>query len=80
MPRVVNLNRQQLLKDDLKGYIKNEMHHQKIKQSDMAARLGTTQQNFSYLLNKSSFSYEQLIIIFKELGTEEERIVRLMKL
>lgn len=64
----------------MQNYIRDEMKMQKIKQSDMAELLGITQPGFSKALENATFTFEQLIKIFRALNTSEEDKTRLLTL
>lgn len=65
---------------DLSLYIVGKMYQEDITQEEMAIRLGITQPTFCYKLKQNSFSYGDLLTIFETLGTEDEKILQLMKI
>lgn len=77
MPRI-NEYKDKYLKTDFIDYIYNEMRHLKKSQREMGEKIGTTQQSFSRKLQKADFDFSELVIIFRELGTPSEKIVKLM--
>lgn len=81
MPRVT-INRKKYMIKDLPGWIAGRMHREKKKQSDVAKEIGITQPAFSYRLNSDSdtFTYGDLLTLFKELDATDEEILKLMRL
>lgn len=80
MPRVVNINQQQRLRDDFYGWMLVEMKKQKITNAEMAETLGMSKQTFNYYKNNMKFTFTQLVLIFNKLNADEERIIKLMKM
>lgn len=80
MPRVTNINRQQRLQDDFQNWMLGEMKRNKVKSCEMAELLGMTKQAFNYHKKTAKFDFKQLLIIFKKLNADDERILQLMKL
>ena len=64
--------------EDLSSYILGEMRSQKLTQKDLAAVLNMTQGNFSQKLKRHSLTVEELIIIFEELKTPNNKIGELI--
>lgn len=80
MPRV-SINKKKYMIADLPGWIAGRMYKKKIKQSELAKEIGITQQAFSARLkNNDSFSYGDLLTLFKELDATDEEILKLMRL
>lgn len=81
MPRVT-INRKKYMIADLPGWIIGRMHTKKKKQVDIAKEIGITQSALSLRLSQGvdSFSYGDLLTIFKELDATDEEIIRLMRL
>ena len=79
MPRI-KAKKKEYKVSSLSLYIVLEMRKQDISQDKMARILGITQPGFSYKLKRNAFSYGDLLTIFETLGTEDEAILRLMKL
>lgn len=79
MPRI-KAKKKEYKVSDLSLYIVLEMRRQDVSQDEMAHILGITQPGFSYKLKRNVFSYGDLLTIFETLGTEDEVILRLMKL
>lgn len=79
MPRV-KINAKKYALQDMSSYILGEMKVKKIKQSDMAIELGTTQQNLSKKLHNNSLTHGDLLTIFKVLETPDDKIIRLMRI
>ena len=81
MPRVT-INKKKYMIADLPGWIAGRMHKLKIKQVNMAKELGITQATLSIRLNNDSdtFTYGDLITLFKELEATDEEILKLMRL
>lgn len=86
MPRIAAKRKDYMIKD-LNVWIVGKMHLMKIRQSDMAAALGITQQALSSRLNvkegenpKDAFSYGDILTIFKMLDATDEEKQRFMTL
>lgn len=79
MPRVA-IKKKDYMISDLSEKIFGRMHSMNIRQREMGALLGITQQAFSQKLQKSKFNYGELLSIFKRLEFTDEEILRLMKL
>lgn len=78
MPRIKAL-KTEYMANDLGAYIKGVMWRQQVKEQDMADALGITQQAMSYKIRQNSFTYKDLLIIFRELQVPDEEIVRLLR-
>lgn len=78
MPKVY-ITKQQQMNNKLVSLIYGTMRVQNIAQRQMATRLGISQQAFSRKLKNAQFTFSDLVIIFEELGTPDEEIVRVMK-
>lgn len=81
MPRVA-INKKKYMIADLPGWIAGRMHKKKLKQADVARDINISQPTLSERLNSSrdTFSYGDLLTLFKELDATDEEILRLMKL
>lgn len=79
MPRV-NLLKDKYMAADIGSWIVGQMYRKKKSQRDLAVALGTSQSNVCKKLMHNRFEYRDLLIIFKELETTDEEILRLMKL
>ena len=67
---------------DLPGWIVGKMHKKKLRQTDVAKEIGITQPAMSQRLGQDldSFTYGDLLTLFKVLEATDEEILRLMKL
>lgn len=81
MPRVA-INKKKYMIADLPSWIVGKMHTKKIKQCEIAKEIGISQPALSIRLGQDidSFSYGDLITLFKKLDATDEEILRLMKL
>lgn len=81
MPRVAIKKKDYMIRD-LPGWISGRMFVKKLKQTDIAPKLNITQPRLSQMLHeeKDSFTYGDLLTIFKELDATDEEIIRLMRL
>ena len=78
MPRVRSLDPHQVILERLTDSIRGAMRRQNIKQSQMAAELGVTQQAFSRKLRTNSLTGKDLIIIFDFLNINGEEAGNLL--
>lgn len=61
-------------------WLRGKMASEGIKQKELAAELGMTQQGLSnHIASHSPFDYAQLVIIFNYMNAEPEEIAKLMK-
>jgi predicted XRE-type DNA-binding protein len=79
MPRIASKKKEYKI-SDLTKYIRNEMYSQGIQQREMAEKLDISQPQLSHKLKNSIFSYKDLLIIFSFLKTEDEEILKIMKM
>lgn len=87
MPRVA-VNKKKYKLEDLQNWITGQIHAQGLKQSQVAHELGISQQALSERLKppknkrkgKDSFSYGDLLTLFKLFDTPEEKVAELMQL
>lgn len=85
MPRVV-IKKKDYMIADLPGWIIGKMHIKQMRQADMAAELNISQQAFSARLKSAgkdphdTFSYGDMLTIFKVLEATDEEKIRLMSL
>lgn len=81
MPRVA-IKKKDYMIADLPGWIVGKMHKKKLRQTDVAKEIGITQPAMSQRLGQDldSFTYGDLLTLFKVLEATDEEILRLMKL
>lgn len=87
MPRVA-VNRKKYKLADLQEWIKGQIRAHGLKQSQVAYELGISQQALSERLkppknkrkDKDSFSYGDLLVLFKLFDTPAEKMTELMQL
>lgn len=79
MPRIRELKTNYML-TDIGSTLDTFRREKKMKQVELAEKIGITQQNLSNKFAHNSFKYEDLIKIFHALELTDEQIVRLMKL
>ena len=78
MPRVRFYKKNYMVKD-LKEFIIGRMRTLGLTQEQMGKEINISQSSFSQRLNKSLFSYGDLLTLFKKLNATDEEILRLMK-
>ena len=79
MPRVRFYKKNYMVKD-LKEFIIGRMRTLGLTQEPTGKEINISQSSFSQRLNKSLFSYGDLLTLFKKLNATDEEILRLMKL
>lgn len=87
MPRVA-VNKKKYKLADLQAWIIGQMHAKGLNQNHVAKELGISQQALSIRLqpsknkkkDKDSFSYGDLLTLFKLFNTPEEDLIRLMRM
>ena len=79
MPRIAALKPEYMAKD-IGSRIVGLMFKNKVSQTALARELGITQGGLHYKLMNNSFTYRDLIIIFRETKATEEEILELMKI
>ena len=79
MPRIKELNHEYKEKD-LPSYLRAWMYRAGMKQEDMAKVLGISRQGYNYKLRTATFSYKDLLLIFRALKLSEDEILFLMVL
>ena len=79
MPRVRFYKKNYMVKD-LKEFIIGRMRTLGLTQEQIGKEINISQSSFSQRLNKSLFSYGDLLTLFKKLNATDEEILRLMKL
>ena len=78
MPRVKEL-KPVYMANDIGSNIVGLMFRKKVSQTKLASELGITQGGLHYKLMNNSFTYKDLLIIFRQLELTDDEIVRLMK-
>ena len=78
----VAINKKKYMIKDLPAWIVGKMHTEKKRQVDLAEEIGITQPAMSQRLGQDldSFSYGDLLTLFKVLNATDEEILRLMRL
>ena len=85
MPRVAIKKKEYMIKD-FTGWVIQKMKMNGLRQQDIADILGIAQGSFSTRVKKciktgqNIFSFEEAIVLLKELEATDEEILRLMKL
>ena len=79
MPRV-SINKKKYLLTDFREWVIGRMRTLKKTQAEMGNAISLSQTAFSKRLEESNFTYQQLIVILKELQATDEEIIKLMKL
>lgn len=79
MPRVA-IKKKQYKVSDLSKYLTMKMYEQQLYQKDLAGMIGISPSSFCERMKKGLFSYEELLILLKELKATDEEILWLMKL
>lgn len=79
MPRIREFKSRYMV-NDIGAWVAGKLMRLKITQKTAAGELGITQQALSFKIHNNSFTYEDLIKLFKVFETEDEEILRLMKI
>jgi hypothetical protein len=79
MPRV-SINKKKYLLTDFREWVIGRMRTLQKTQADMGSAISLSQTAFSKRLEESNFTYEQIVVILKELQATDEEILRFMKL
>lgn len=79
MPRVA-IKKKDYKMADLSAYIISKMRVKGLLQRDMANELNISQPGFCSKLRECSFTYEQMLIVFKVLGSTDDEILKYMKM
>lgn len=79
MPRVKALQHEYKDKD-LGSYLRAWMYRSHMTQEDVANELGISRQAYNYKLRHSTFTYKDLLIIFRALELTDDEILYLMVL
>lgn len=78
MPRV-KLDQKRYAREDFIRDIKSKIIRQGLTQSDIAQKMGISQQAFSYKIKHLVFDYNEYNILFGSLDFTDEEIARHMK-
>lgn len=79
MPRVAEL-KHQYMKNDIGKFINGYRVFRNMTQGELADMVDMSQQNLSRKIRNNSFTYVDLIRIFKALKLSDEDILKVMKL
>lgn len=79
MPRVA-IKKKEYMISDFSKWLVAKMYEKHLRQEDVGKMINLSQPAFSLRLQKGLFSYEELLVLFKELGASDEEILRLTKL
>jgi hypothetical protein len=74
------LKKPEYLDKDFRSYVLMALTEQKITHQDMAKMLGLSPQTFRNHLLTSGFTFLEMVKLFQILGTDEEQILRLVKM
>lgn len=77
MPKVY-LTKQEKLNEEFYKWLIGSMKYRKLRQRDIAKKLGITQQAFSQKVGKLSFSYPDIVSLFEILEPDADTVMRLM--
>lgn len=75
MPRIAEL-KPNYMAADIGIIIAGLMKRKRVTPQEMSSKLGITRQALCYKLDKGSFSYKDIVIIFHELELTDEEILR----
>ncbi|MBQ0113317.1 MAG: hypothetical protein KBT03_09330 [Bacteroidales bacterium] len=78
MPRIKSKKKEYMAKD-IGSWISGKMREAKVSQATISKELGITQQAFSYKLFQNSFTYRDLITVFKAVNATDDEILKVMK-
>ena len=79
MPRVA-IKKKTYMVSDLIKWRAGKMYELDKTQADLAELLGITQPAFSNRMKKGLFSYEEMLVLLKELNATDKEILELMKM
>lgn len=80
MPKVLPLSNTERKKEEFRKWIKGKRSSEDVTQEMLGQKMGVTQQAAGKKVNKSQYSYTDLLILFKAVNATDEEILRLMKL
>lgn len=76
MPKVY-LTKQEKLNEEFYKWLVGSMKFRKLKQRDMAKKLGITQQGFSYKVSSLNFQFSDIVSLFEILEPDADTVMRL---
>lgn len=79
MPRIREF-RDRYMVNDIGAWVAGKLMRMKISQKEAAGELGITQQAMSVKIRSNSFTYEDMIKLFRMFESEDEEILKLMKI
>lgn len=79
MPRIREF-RDRYMVNDIGAWVAGKLMRLKISQKTAAGELGITQQALSFKIHNNSFTYEDMIKLFKVLESDDEEILKVMKI
>ena len=77
MPKVY-ITKQEKLNNQMLSWLIGEMKVQKISQEDVAHAMGISRQALNQKINKTSFKYPDLVLLFDLLGADATKVAELM--
>lgn len=79
MPRVA-IKKKEYMISDLSKWLVGKMYENHLRQEDLGKLIGVSQPAFCNRMKKGLFTYEDLLILFKELKASDEEILKLIKM
>lgn len=78
MPRIKEFKERYMV-NDIGSWVAGKLMRKKMSQRVAAGELGITQQALSAKIRNNSFTYEDMIKLFKLFGTDDTEILKIMK-
>ena len=79
MPRIKQYKEKYMV-NDIGAWVSGKLMRLKMTQKVVAGELGITQQALSLKIRSNSFTYEDLIKLFRVFGSDDEEILKIMKI
>lgn len=79
MPRIRQYKEKYMV-NDIGAWVAGKLMRLKMTQKVAAGELGITQQALSLKIRSNSFTYEDMIKLFRVFGSDDEEILKIMKI
>lgn len=79
MPRIREYKEKYMV-NDIGAWVAGKLMRLKMTQKVAAGELGITQQALSLKIRSNSFTYEDMIKLFRVFGSDDEEILKIMKI
>lgn len=80
MPRVNAVTAIGRKREELRKYITGKRHAEDITLADLGEKLCKTPQGVKASIDKGNIQYQDLVIIFREIGASDEDIIKMMRM